>query len=64
MVYIYTLQEQEESAVDSTENLCCICEQGENKNAPGTSSEINEKLTQVTRGLPTLKTIAIKLKNN
>lgn len=58
------LQEEEQGAVDSTENVCCICELGENINVPSTSTQVQEKLTEVTRGLPTLRATAIHLKNN
>jgi hypothetical protein len=50
--------------VDSTAIFWCICERAENTDAPSTSSKIKEQLIEVTRGLPTLKITATKLKNN
>ncbi|KAK9889733.1 hypothetical protein WA026_007115 [Henosepilachna vigintioctopunctata] len=45
--------------VDSAESVCCICELGGNMNVPSTSTQIQEKLTEVTRGLITFRTTAI-----
>ncbi|KAK9891780.1 hypothetical protein WA026_016577 [Henosepilachna vigintioctopunctata] len=57
-------KEEEQGAVDSIENVCCICGLGENIIVPSTSTQVQKKLTEVNRRLPSLRTTAIHLKNN